>query len=108
GILIFLGLWSVAYFGLWWFRLEHINQRALFVLLSLATWYGIFRMIVGWYNAFHLEQPEVQRPREGLRVAMFTTAAPGEPYERFVRTLQAAREILYPHTTYLLDDTRDP
>src|SRR5204862_1903053 len=32
----------------------------------------------------------------------------GEPYTMFVRTLAAVREIQYPHTTYLLDDTRDP
>src|SRR6266852_319788 len=108
GILLFLGLWSVVYFGVWWFRLEHVNERLLFVLLSLATWYGIFRMIVGWYNAFHLEQPDVQAARDGLAVAIFTTSSPGEPYEMFVRTLAAAREITYPHTTYLLDDTRDP
>ncbi|PYQ51587.1 MAG: integral membrane glycosyltransferase [Acidobacteria bacterium] len=108
GILLFLGLWSVVYFGVWWFRLAHVNHPVLFVLLSLATWYGIFRMIVGWYNAFHLEQPDVQAARDGLSVAIFTTASPGEPYEMFVRTLAAAREILYPHTTYLLDDTRDP
>jgi cellulose synthase (UDP-forming) len=108
GVLLFLGLWSVAYFGAWWFRLEHVNQRTLFVLLSLATWYGIFRMIIGWYNAFHLEQPELRAAPAGLKVAIFTTSAPGEPYEMFVRTLAAAREIPYPHLTYLLDDTGDP
>ena len=108
GVLLFLGLWSVAYFGAWWFRLEHVNQRALFVLLSLATWYGIFRLIVGWYNAFHLEQPDLRAAPAGLKVAIFTTSAPGEPYEMFVRTLAAARGIWYPHLTYLLDDTRDP
>jgi cellulose synthase/poly-beta-1,6-N-acetylglucosamine synthase-like glycosyltransferase len=108
GILLFLGLWSVAYFALWWFRLEHINRIVLFVLLSLATWYGVFRVLVGWYNAFHLEQPEVLPAPQGLSVAIFTTSSPGEPYEMFVRTLAAAREVRYPHTTYLLDDTRDP
>jgi cellulose synthase/poly-beta-1,6-N-acetylglucosamine synthase-like glycosyltransferase len=108
GILLFLGLWSVTYFALWWFRLEHINQRSLFVLLSLATWYGVFRVMVGWYNAFHLEQPEPIAAPAGLSVAIFTTSSPGEPYEMFVRTLAAAREVRYPHTTYLLDDTRDP
>src|SRR4029077_845817 len=95
-------------FGLWWFRLEHVNQIALFALLSIATWYGIFRLLVGWYNAFHLEQPEPIAAPEGLSVAIFTTSAPGEPYDMFVRTLAAAREVRYPHTTYLLDDTRDP
>lgn len=107
-ILLFLGLWSVVYFALWWFRLEHVREVVLFVLLSLATWYGVFRVMVGWYNAFHIEQPaEVPAP-DGLSVAIFTTSSPGEPYEMFVRTLAAAREVRYPHTTYLLDDTRDP
>jgi len=108
GILLFLGLWSVGYFALWWFRQEHVNQVVLFVLLSLATWYGIFRVIVGWYNSFHLDQPEPVTAPEGLSIAIFTTSSPGEPYEMFVRTLASAREVRYPHTTYLLDDTGDP
>jgi cellulose synthase/poly-beta-1,6-N-acetylglucosamine synthase-like glycosyltransferase len=108
GLFLFLGLQSVVYFGIWWFQREHVNKPVLFVLLSLATWYGIFRMMVGWYNAFHVEQPPLIGSTEGLSVAIFTTSSPGEPYEMFVRTLAAAREIRYPHTTYLLDDTRDP
>ncbi|HKB79855.1 MAG TPA: glycosyltransferase [Thermoanaerobaculia bacterium] len=108
GVLLFLGLWSVVYFALWWFRMEHVNQPLLFVLLSLATWYGVFRMMVGWYNVFHIEQPDPLPAPDGLSVAIFTTSSPGEPYEMFVRTLAAARAVRYPHTTYLLDDTRDP
>lgn len=108
GILLFLGVQSVAWFAFWWFRADHVNQLALFVLLSFATWFGVFRIMVGWYNIFHIDQPEHIAPRDGLRVAIFTTAAPGEPYEMFVRTLAAARAVSYPHTTYLLDDTRDP
>jgi cellulose synthase (UDP-forming) len=107
-ILVFLGLQSIVYFGLWWFRIQNVSNSFLFALLSLATWYGIFRMFVGWYNLFHIEQPEPIPAREGLSVAIFTTSSPGEPYEMFVRTLEAARAIRYPHTTYLLDDTRDP
>ncbi|MEO8055743.1 MAG: glycosyltransferase family 2 protein [Acidobacteriota bacterium] len=108
GVLLFLGLQSVVYMAWWWFRLEHVRDVVLFALLSLATWYGVFRMMVGWYNAFHIEQPPPRPAPEGLSVAIFTTSSPGEPYEMFVRTLAAAREIRYPHTTYLLDDTRDP
>jgi cellulose synthase (UDP-forming) len=108
GLLLFLGAQSVVYFGLWWFRSEHVNSPVLFVLLSLATWYGVFRIMVGWYNVFHVDQPDVPPAPPGLTVAIFTTSAPGEPYEMFVRTLAAARDIAYPHTTYLLDDTRDP
>ena len=107
-VLIFLAVQSAVYFGAWWFQLRNVSNPALFVLLSIATWYGIFRMFVGWYNLFHIEHPEPVAPPEGLSVAIFTTAAPGEPYAMFERTLAAAREVRYPHTTYLLDDTRDP
>jgi cellulose synthase (UDP-forming) len=107
-ILLFLGLQSVAYFGQWWFRLEHVNNVALFVVLSMATWYGISRLLIGWYNAFHIDQPDPIEAPPDLRVAIFTTSAPGEPYGMFVRTLAAASQVRYPHTTYLLDDTGDP
>ncbi|HKO56059.1 MAG TPA: glycosyltransferase family 2 protein [Thermoanaerobaculia bacterium] len=107
-VLIFLGLQSVVLFGVWWFRAAHVGNAPLFVLLSLAVWYGISRMLVGWYNAFHIEQPPITSAPPGLSVAIFTTSSPGEPYEMFVRTLEAARAITYPHTTYLLDDTGDP
>jgi cellulose synthase (UDP-forming) len=108
GVLLFLGVQSVFGFGTWWFRLEHVNSLALFILLSASTWYGVFRMMVGWYNVFHVDQPPLAAAPAGLSVAIFTTSSPGEPYEMFVRTLAAARAIRYPHTTYLLDDTRDP
>jgi len=108
GILIFFGLQSVVLFALWWFRAEHVSNRLLFAMLSAAVWYGIARMLVGWYNFFHIEQPPEKRAPEGLPVAIFTTSSPGEPYEMFVETLEAARAIAYPHTTYLLDDTGDP
>lgn len=107
-ILVFLGVQSVVYLAIWWFRAGHVNNALLFVLLSLATWYGVFRILVGWYNVFHIDHPEPVEAPAGLSVAIFTTSTPGEPYEMFVRTLAAAREIRYPHTTYLLDDTRDP
>ena len=51
---------------------------AMFVLLSFATWYGVFRIMVGWYNAFHVEQPEPVDAPPGLRDAIFTTSSPGE------------------------------
>src|SRR5713226_5639804 len=108
GILLFLGLQSVVLFALWWFRAEHVGNIVLFVLLSLATWYGISRIVIGWYNVFHLEQPLPRDAPSGRSVAIFITASPGEPYPMFVRTLDTARQIRYPHTTYLLDDTRDP
>jgi len=47
GVLLFLGLQSVAVFAWWWFRAAHVGNPFLFALLSLATWYGIARMVTG-------------------------------------------------------------
>ncbi len=108
GVLLFLGIQSVAVFAFWWFRAEHVGNPTLFALLSFATWFGVSRIVIGWYNVFHVEQPAFQEAPAGLSVAIFITSSPGEPYAMFVRTLAAARAIRYPHTTYLLDDTQDP
>jgi cellulose synthase (UDP-forming) len=108
GLLIVFGLLSVARFAWWWFRAEHVADPLLFALLSLAVWYGVARIVIGWYSYAHVAQPQHVEPADGLSVAIFITSSPGEPYEMFVRTLAAARAIRHPHTTYLLDDTRDP
>jgi cellulose synthase (UDP-forming) len=91
----------------WWFRAGHVAQPVLFTALSLAFWYGISRIVLGWVNYSALAKP-VHRPAPpGLRVAIFTTSSPGEPLTMFEKTLAACARIRYPHTTYLLDDTND-
>ena len=55
-----------------------------------------------------IAKPEQIEAPQGLRIAIFTTSSPGEPLEMFEKTLAACRNITYPHTTYLLDDTRNP
>ena len=102
------GALSVVRFADWWFRPEHVNQAALYVLLSLAIWYGVYRMVVGWVNLLGIDEPEHLPAPDGLSVAIFTTSSPGEPLGMFEQTLAACAKIRYPHTTYLLDDTRDP
>ncbi len=107
-ILVGAGLLSVVRFADWWFRSGHISSTGLFVLLSLAMWYGVGRVVLGWVNLLKMRVPEHVPAPPGLRVAVFTTSSPGEPLEMFERTLAACAAIRYPHTTYLLDDTRDP
>jgi len=79
----------------------------MFVVLSLAFWYGVSRIVLGWVNYAALAKPEHRPAPRGLRVAIFTTSSPGEPLAMFEKTLAACARIRYPHTTYLLDDTRD-
>jgi cellulose synthase (UDP-forming) len=107
-VLIGAGLVSVLRLVDWWFRSTHVAQPVLFVALSIAFWYGISRIVLGWVNYAAIAKPKPQSPPPGLRVAIFTTSAPGEPLAMFERTLAACANIKYPHTTYLLDDTQDP
>jgi glycosyl transferase family 2 len=103
-----LGAISIIRLGDWWFRPEHVGQPVLFVALSLAFWYGISRIALGWINYAAMARPTDRAAPPGLTVAIFTTSSPGEPLAMFEKTLAACARILYPHRTYLLDDTRDP
>lgn len=91
----------------WWFRAEHVGQPMLFALLSIAFWYGMSRVALGWVNYAAIHKPEHVPARQDHRVAIFTTSSPGEPLAMFEQTLAACARVRYPHTTYLLDDTRD-
>lgn len=108
GALVGVGAAAVLRLLDWWFRAPHVESAGLFILLSLAFWYGVSRIVVGWINYVAIDSPEPREAPDGRRVAIFTTSSPGEPLAMFERTLAACAEIRYPHTTYLLDDTRDP
>jgi cellulose synthase (UDP-forming) len=103
-----VGIVAVVRFADWWFRSTHVAEPWLFALLSLAVWYGVGRIVVGWVNYAALARPAHRPAPDGRRVAIFTTSSPGEPLAMFERTLAACARVRHPHTTYLLDDTRDP
>jgi cellulose synthase (UDP-forming) len=105
--LIAAGAVAVARLGDWWFQRRHVAEPILFAGLSLAFWYGISRIVIGWLNYLAIARPADAPAPAGLHVAIFTTSSPGEPVEMFERTLAACALVRYPHTTYLLDDTRD-
>ncbi len=106
-ILAAAGVIAVGRLFEWWFRAGHVGQPALFVFLSVAFWYGISRIVLGWVDYLAIAKPVHRLASSDLRVAIFTTSSPGEPVEMFEKTLAACARITYPHTTYLLDDTRD-
>ena len=103
-----IGIAAVLRLADWWFRADHVGQPVLFVLLSLAFWYSVSRIVLGWVNYAAVAKPDHRPARPGRTVAIFTTSTPGEPLAMFERTLAACKRVRYPHTTYLLDDTRDP
>ncbi len=99
---------AVARFFVFWFRAEHVAHPLLFGVLSLALWYGVSRIVLGWIALLGMGHPEPPPAPPGRSVAIFTTSSPGEPLSMFDKTLAACARVRYPHTTYLLDDTRDP
>lgn len=108
GVLTVAGIGSILLFADWWFREEHIQSLWFFILLSLFFWYGLLRQIIVWFSYLRIQKPQSVRAPKGLSVAIFTTSSPGEPLSMFEKTLEACARVEYPHTTYLLDDTRDP
>lgn len=102
-----VGIVAVLRLADWWFRADHVGQPVLFVVLSLAFWYSVSRVVLGWVNYAALTKPAQRPATPGRTVAIFTTSTRGEPLAMFERTLEACGRVRYPHTTYLLDDTGD-
>jgi cellulose synthase (UDP-forming) len=107
-VLIMAGTISIIRLADWWFREAHVANITLYILLSCVFWYGMARLILIWVNYLRIQKPQSKPAPPGLKVAIFTTSSPGEPLSMFEKTLEACANISYPHTTYLLDDTRDP
>ncbi len=105
--LVIAGCINILFFGDFWFRNEHISNLPMFVILSLCFWYSILRLVLIWINYLKINKPKNIPAPPNLKVAIFTTSSPGEPLEMFEKTLEACKNIEYPHTTYLLDDTQD-
>lgn len=105
--LVIAGCITILGFANWWFRSVHINNLWMFVILSFFLWYSIIRLMFIWVNYLYILKPKHVPAPANLKVAIFTTSSPGEPLEMFEKTLEACKNISYPHTTYLLDDTQD-
>ena len=77
------GVLAVLRFADWWFAPQNVANPGLFVVLSIALWYGISRMLLGWVNVLAIRRPPHRPAPKGLSVAIFTTSSPGEPPEMF-------------------------
>ena len=106
--LVVAGFICIARLADWWFQEEHVASLPLYILLSFIFWYGILRLILIWVNYLSIRKPKCPPALINRSVAIFTTSSPGEPLSMFEKTLEACSKISYPHTTYLLDDTKNP
>jgi cellulose synthase (UDP-forming) len=106
-VLVFIGFQSVLYFAIWWLSPEHEKNLLIYIPLTFATFWFLGESCVYWAYFSLIAVPERPRRSRDYTVDVFTTAAPGEPYEMFAESLPALARIDYPHRTYLLDGSGD-
>jgi cellulose synthase (UDP-forming) len=100
-------LWGVGY--LTW-RIGWSGQGAspvAFVMLLITEIYGLWALgTLAWYS---WSQPPAVRPpvTPGRKIDVYVCTY-NEPLEVVAATLAGCRALTYPHTTYLLDDGRQP
>jgi len=105
---IFAGAISVISLFDWWFRSLHVTNRIFFYIISFFLWSGIFRIVLNWYQLARVKPIQDNHASSRIfNVAIFTTAAPGEPLTMFETTFRALSKLEYPCTIYFLDGTND-
>lgn len=112
-----LSLASMAWYALFLFAPGRMGHPVAFGLLLVAELIGMVQLLGVWLTLLASEAkdppPEIARIREALphvetmpiSVAVLLPVA-GEPVDLIRRTATAARDLLLPHRTYLLDDGR--
>ncbi|MFM1810369.1 MAG: hypothetical protein RLZZ382_1594 [Bacteroidota bacterium] len=108
--LIFAGFLSTLSLFDWWFKRVHIGDFWYFLVVSIFMWFGIFRILLNWYQLTRISIATVPKAesKQVPSVAIFTTAAPGEPLSMFKVTFEALSNLTTPCTVYFLDGTNDP
>ncbi|MDC0251574.1 cellulose synthase catalytic subunit [bacterium] len=102
-LLVFAGLAASAYFFDWWLEPGRLSNPLMVFFLLLAMVYCVFRTYCAWYIFSHCSRDEPTESPANLSVDVFVPAF-DEPLWLVEQTLRAAKEIQYPHQTYLLDD----
>ena len=106
-VLVTVGFETILYFADWWLEPHHRKNMVFFVFLTFAVMWGPFRALYNWFNVLFIRGGPGGSAPEGLKVDVYTTAMPGEPYEMFEKSLTAIASLRYPHESYLLDGGND-
>ncbi|MDC0326043.1 cellulose synthase catalytic subunit [bacterium] len=102
-LLVLAGLAASAYLFDWWLEPERLSNPLMVFFLLLAVLYCVVRTHCAWYIFCHCTRDEPTESPANLSVDVFVPAV-DEPLWMVEQTLRAAREMQYPHQTYLLDD----
>jgi cellulose synthase (UDP-forming) len=99
------------FFGEYWFTSGHRRQPFIFGLLSFALFWKPLRNLYNWWLYSWADTPKdcaESTSTFDTSVDIVTTAMPGEPYDMFVRTLNAIAVVDGLHGAFLLDGGNDP
>jgi cellulose synthase (UDP-forming) len=96
---------AYATYYLWWRWTSTLNMEAWWfsVTLALAETIGLLTTFIFVFNTWKLKVHPPRKARPGITVDVFVTVY-DEPLEVIRKTALGARDIIYPHRTWILDD----
>jgi len=97
---------SIIYFS-WWLDAGRVTNPWLLICLALAFFYVSAQVYGACYVYLKMAVPPVRAAVPGHTVDVFVPVY-DEPADMVEECLRAAIAMRYPHTTYLIDDRRDP
>ena len=112
-----VSLLTLLWYALFIFNADHIGHPVAYGLLVVAEVIGMLQLIGAWLTILlggnQRPSPDARRIRESLlhakempiTIAVFIPVA-GEPVDIIRETVSAARDMLVPHRTFILDDGR--
>src|SRR3954468_16240384 len=95
--------YTTLYIAWRWLFTLNPDAMTFSIALALAETYGLVTAFFMTYTTWHLKRRIAPPAPRGLTVDVFVTTN-DEPLNVIRKTALAAREIRYPHTTYILDD----
>lgn len=106
-ILIVVGVIFIVGYLIWFFSGDHFGYGILYWPLTFAFLFFIGRILAEWYYYSRITFPNKPTKARKFSVDLFTTYCPSEPKQMVIRTLEAMKNIEYPHATYLCDEAND-
>lgn len=102
-LLIALGVISVIYFFTWWLEEGRIHNPWFAALFASAAIFVIVQVFSYWFIIMNAKYPKWKSAPPGLKVDVFVPTY-NEPLWLVEKAARAARDMHYPHNTYLIDD----
>lgn len=108
-LLVFLWIAVNLFCWQWWFKVEHIGNKTLFILVSVAILYESC-VLPSFYLFFlgKVRKPVSKNAEKGLKVAMISLCVPSkESIDIITRQLLAMKRVSYPHDSWILDEEKN-